>query len=325
MLTRTVPTAYDGCTVEEVLRGLHGASRRCVRRAKARAGGIQIDGEPAWTVARVKAGQRVALAIDDDPATPDTAIAPERGPVCIRYEDEDLVIVDKPGDLVMYPGPGHADGTLLNRMVQWFADEGRPGMPHAVNRIDRGTTGLVVFATSSFAKEQLQRQLHTGAFTREYLALCEGIVPDVSGTITAPIARCEPGRIGFAIDAQGKPAVTHFERLESFALPPAAPGGDDQDPAERSVSLVRLSLDTGRTHQIRLHMAWYGHPLLGDAYYGRASHCIDRPALHSHHLALDHPITRQRIICTSPLPADMRSLVPAELLAAIAQTGSFGM
>ena len=307
MISCTVSPEFDGCTVQEVLRRQLMASLRCVRRAKQRAGGILLDGEVAWTPMRVRAGQTVSFAIDDEFRPGQTGITAQPGPVAVVYRDADVLVVDKPAGQVMYPGPGHADGTLLNYMMQLFLDNGFAGYPHAVNRIDGTTTGLVVFATSSYAKDRLQRQLHTNAFQREYLAICEGELPRCRGVVDEPIARVERGRIGFAVDPAGKPAVTRYCVVGTFELPC---GG-------ARASLVRLRLETGRTHQIRLHMAYLGHPLLGDAFYGMRSKAIGRAALHSYRLALDHPITGCRLSCEAPLPPDMARLLPMELRAGV--------
>lgn len=305
MIECTVPAALDGATVEACLRSVLQASVRCVRRAKRRPGGILLDGCEAWTSAVVQAGQHLALDIADDERPGCTDVPPEPGPVAPVYEDDDLLVLDKPADLVMYPGPGHAGGTLLNFVLQYFLDTGRAGYPHAVNRIDRGTTGLVVFACSGYAGEALQRQLHTRAFARTYLALCAGCL-EGAGTVDAPIARVEAGRIGFAVDPAGKPARTHWRTLGTFALPDGA-----------SATLVRLVLDTGRTHQIRLHMAHLGHPLVGDAFYGTASAHLARAALHSWDLELDHPLTGAHLHLRAPLPDDLAALVPQGLRAQV--------
>lgn len=303
MISCTVSPEYDGCTVQEVLRGQLMASLRCVRRAKRRPGGILLDGREAWTTACVRAGQSVSFAIDDEFRPGQTGIVAQPGRVDVVYRDADVLVVDKPAGQVMYPGPGHADGTLLNHMMQLFLDGGYAGYPHAVNRIDGTTTGLVVFATSSHAKDRLQRQLHTNAFQREYLALCTGMLLQRQGVVDAPIARVEQGRIGFAVDPAGKPAVTRYRAIGTFDLPDGA----------GCATLVRLRLETGRTHQIRLHMASLGHPLLGDAFYGTCSDDIGRAALHSYRLALDHPVTGHRLSCRAPLPPDMARLLPARL------------
>lgn len=309
--TCIVPERLDGHTVETVLRRVLHASTRCIRRAKRREHGIELDGNPAWTVHRVRAGQTVSLRIDDAPDANHEPVLPQPGPVAYAYADADLLVVDKPAGVVMYPGPGHRDGTLLNFMLHEFAASARAGYPHAVNRIDGMTSGLVVFATCAYAKERLSAQLHTPAFERTYLALCEGAFGKAQGTVDAPIGRLKPGSVGFGIDPQGKPARTHYRVLGAFALPDGAPA-----------SLVRLRLETGRTHQIRLHMAHLGHPLLGDRYYGNPSVLIGRAALHSWQLTVTQPVTGERVHCTAPLPPDMARLLPEQLLETVKAEGA---
>ena len=297
-----VDAAHDGLRVYDVLRGQMGISDGCVRRAKHLEGGILLDGEPAYANEHVKAGSRVALAIDA-PGIPgsSTDITPEHAFVSIVYADDDLLVVDKPAGLVMYPSPSHSDGTLANRLAGWLAEQGRCVGLHAVHRLDAGTSGLVVFALHSFAKERLQEQLHTGAFEREYRAICAGVPNPAAGTIDAPIDKLTRNPNTFGVTPDGKRAVTCYEVLEMRA----GSAADAQD----ACSLVRVKLQTGRTHQIRIHLAHVGNPLVGDATYGSPSDRIGRPALHSFRLALVHPVTGARIALEAPMPADMQALL----------------
>ena len=289
-----VDAERDGARLYDVLRTQMGASDGCVRRAKQVEGGLQVDGVPAFANARVRAGQRVVLAIDA-PCMPgsSTDLAPETGEVRVVYADDDVVVVDKPAGLVMYPSPGHASGTLANRVAGWLAAQGRQAGLHAVHRLDAGTSGLVVFAFHSYAKERLQSQLH-GRFTREYLAICEGVPqPDV-GVVDVPVGKLSTSPNVFGVLPGGKRAVTHYRVLE------------DAGSEAGRISLVRLRLETGRTHQIRIHMAHIGHPLVGDATYGKTSALIERPALHSWRMAFAHPVSGERVSCEATLPPDMR-------------------
>ncbi|MDD6651824.1 MAG: RluA family pseudouridine synthase [Eggerthellales bacterium] len=293
----------EGQDVNYVLRTCMGLSHASVRRAKFVQGALTLDGEPCWTVAKVSPGQEVAIAIDDqdvEGAAP--SVAPQE-PVCgllqIAYEDDDLLMVNKPAGLVMYPGPGHPEGTLGNYVMHHLASRGISCGLHPVQRLDQGTSGLVVFATSSLAKDMLQRQLHTQRFQRGYVAVCEGVPSPAEGVIDAPWAQLSSHPNTFGVSAEGKPAVTHYRTLGS------------QD----GVSAVALRLETGRTHQIRIHMAHIGCPLVGDATYGcadsaGAKSAIDRPALHSFHISLRHPFTGEDISVQAPIPPDMQALLP---------------
>ncbi|MDO4400910.1 MAG: RluA family pseudouridine synthase [Coriobacteriia bacterium] len=298
MVCCIVDGARDGARVYDVLRAQLGVSDGCVRRAKHVPGGIQLDGVPVRANAPVRAGQHVALAIDA-PGMPGSAtdMAPQAGAVDVAFCDDDVLVVDKPAGLVMYPSPGHPDGTLANRVAAWLLAQGRQCGLHAVQRLDAGTSGLVVFALHSFAKERLTAQLHTDAFVREYVAVCEGwLKPDV-GSIEAPVGLLSRSPNVFGVTPEGKPALTRFRVMERRSTPAGEP-----------CSIVRLRLETGRTHQIRIHMAHVGHPLVGDDAYGRASSFIARPALHSQRVVFAHPVTGERVACESPLPPDVAAL-----------------
>ena len=299
MVSCIVDGAHDGARVYDVLRMQLGVSDGCVRRAKHVPGGIQLDGAPERANAPVCAGQQVALAIDA-PGMPGsfTDMAPQEGPMEAVYCDDDVLVVDKPAGLVIYPSPGHPDGTLANRVVAWLLAQGRRCGVHAVQRLDAGTSGLVVFALHSFAKERMAAQLHTEAFVREYVAVCEGWLEPDAGFVDVPVGllSCSPNVFGAT--PEGKPAVTRFQVVERGRTPAGEP-----------CSLVRLRLETGRTHQIRIHMAHVGHPLLGDDAYGRASGFIARPALHSQRVSFAHPVTGERVSCEAPLPRDIAALM----------------
>ena len=298
IITCTVDETYDGARVYDVLRSQLGASDGCVRRAKAVDGGLALDGAPAYANARVRAGQRVSLAIDaPGMAGSTTDVAPEAAPVTVAYSDDDLLVIDKPAGLVMYPSPGHSAGTLANRVAGWLAQQGRQTGLHAVHRLDAGTSGLVVFALHSFAKERLQAQLH-GEFVREYLAVCAGWPDADSGVVNVPLGKLSTSPNVFGVVPDGKLAVTHY-RVERRI----------QAPAGQKRALVRLRLETGRTHQIRIHMAHIGHPLVGDAAYGVPCADIGRPALHAHRVALVQPVTGESLDVRSELPGDMARLL----------------
>ena len=299
MVCCIVDGAFDGARVYDVLRAQLGVSDGCVRRAKHVAGGIQLDGVPARANAPVRAGQQVALAIDA-PGMPGSAtdMAPQAGTVDVVHCDDDVLVVDKPAGLVMYPSPGHPDGTLANQVAAWLLAQGRRCGLHAVQRLDAGTSGLVVFALHSFAKERLAAQLHTDAFVREYAAVCEGWMEPDAGTIDVPVGLLSRSPNVFGVTREGKSAVTHYQVVERGRTLVGEP-----------CSLVRLRLETGRTHQIRIHLAHVGHPLVGDDAYGCASSLIARPALHSQQVVFAHPVTGERVACESPLPPDIAALL----------------
>ena len=320
----TVDESCDGMPLWFVLERRLGVSDIGVRRAKRVPGAITLDGAPTRTNIDVRAGQTVGIAIDDE--TLGTAgvegtqgipgaggVEPQDGPLGIVYEDEDIVVLDKPADLVVHPCSGRRDGTLGNFLLGHFRATGRGCGLHPVHRLDQGTTGLIVFATSGYAQARLQAQLERGEFSRTYLAVCTGELGDAGfgdgngstdgtdgapfATIEAPIGRVGYGPLSWAVDEQGKRAVTHYRVL------------GEASSAEGPLSLVELWLETGRTHQIRVHMTHIGHPLLGDAAYGRPSALIGRAALHSWRLRLTQPVTGEPIELEAPLPEDMAGLM----------------
>ena len=280
----------EGRRVDAILRR-HGLSTSAIRRAKRRPHGLLVDGEDIYTSYLLHAGQTVAILCDDKAPSD---ITPNEGPVDILYEDEDLLVVDKPAALAVHPCAGSWEDSLGARLVNYYHTIGLQADFHPVHRLDKGTSGLMVVAKHPAAQHSLTAALHSGAFLREYLALCEGCPSPLSGLIDAPLGRTDYSYIRQEVRPDGKEARTHYEVVER---------------GER-FSLVRLRLETGRTHQIRVHMAYIGHPLVGDFLYGTEDpELISRPALHSAHLELCQPFTGQRLTFDAPLPEDMEGLM----------------
>ena len=283
----------EGKRVDAILRR-HGLSTSAIRRSKRRPHGLLVDGEDIYTSYLVHAGQVVAI-LADDKAPSD--IVPNDGPVNIRYEDDDLLVVDKPPGLAVHPCAGSWDDSLGARLVHYYHKIGLEADFHPVHRLDKGTSGLLVAAKHPHAQERLKLQLHTGAFRRVYLAVCDGVPPAPSGVVDAPIGLAEGSPDRRAVHPGGKPARTHYRVLRVCG----------------PRTLVELELETGRTHQIRVHMAHLGCPLTGDFLYGTENRAlIARPALHSAELELAHPVTGERLRFAAPLPADMAALIPKE-------------
>ena len=291
-LTLTVDEAHGGNKVNTLLRRALNLSAAAVRRAKTIPGGITLDGEPVFTTARALPGQVLSVAVGDSENNP--KIEPAEGPLNIRYEDEDLLILDKAGGVPVHPSQGHHGDTLANFLMAHYARQGLTAAFHPVNRLDRGTSGLMAVAKHAHAHERLQAQLRDGTLVRTYLAICEGIPEPAEGAVDLPIAR-EPGSVlRRMVSPEGAPARTRYRVLETG----------------KGRSLVSLKLDTGRTHQIRVHMARLGCPLAGDFLYGTELPALpDRFALHSASLRLNHPVTGKEIALTSPLPAELYRLL----------------
>jgi len=278
---------------------------------------------------RVKAGQAYAVAVPPPaPAEPE----PQAMALAIAYEDRDLIVIDKPKGLAVHPGPGHATGTLVNALIAHcgasLSGIGGVMRPGIVHRLDKDTTGLMVVAKSDRAHHGLAEQFAShgadGRLRRGYRAIAWGAPERPRGAIDAALARSVANRTKIAVvrAERGRRAVTHYEVLERFGEGKA--GG--KAGAQPVASLLRLALETGRTHQVRVHLAHIGHPLLGDEAYG-AGHkasarrlepaaqaalaALGRQALHAAELAFVHPVTGKRLQFESPLPPDMADLVDA--------------
>ncbi len=283
VLTLIVRPEWEGRTVKSLLRKELGMTEGLIARVKLRETGLRRNGERCRTVDRVRAGDVLAAEVGDGPEARNTA-EPIAVPLRFVWEDEDLAVLDKSAGMVVHGTAGGAP-TMANALAALWG----PEQPfHPVHRLDRGTSGLLVIARSAYVQERLRRILHTEDFRREYLALVSGTVEPERGTVDLPIGR-EPGHLTRRrIDPQGQSARTEY------AVEGVFPGG----------TLLRLRPLTGRTHQLRVHMAALGHPLLGDRLYGGEGD-LDRPALHAARIALRHPVTGERLELTSPLPEDM--------------------
>lgn len=290
----TLPIGADqaGKPVSTLLRRELGLSAAGVRRAKALPGGILLDGAPVFTNAVARQGQVLAADVGD--AAGSEQIAPVPGPLTIVYEDQDLVILDKAGGVPVHPSQGHHGDTLANFLMAHYRDQGLVAAFHPVNRLDRGTSGLMAVAKHAHAHEGLQAQLQAGELRRTYLAVCEGVPVPRRGCVEAPIARAPGSVLKREVSPQGAPARTHYEVLATG----------------RGRALVRLALDTGRTHQIRVHLAHLGCPLVGDFLYGEESPDLPgRFALHSAAIRLRQPVTGVGIALEAGLPAELAALL----------------
>ena len=280
-----------GIRVDTLLRKHLSLSGTVIRRIKWLEDGILVDGQRVNTRFVPQAGQTLSVRLSDPERT--AGIPPVPGPLDIFYEDMDLVVINKAPGVPVHQGPGHYDDTVGNFLLHHYDLEKEPADFHPVHRLDRGTSGLLVVAKHPHAQEQLKHQLHTGAFQRTYLAVCEGTMDPPEGRIELPLGLKPGSLIEQMVRPDGKPAATRYETLRTWD----------------AFSLLRLELETGRTHQIRVHLAHMGHPLAGDFLYGQERPELGRPALHSACLSLLHPISRERLEFHAPLPEDIRALV----------------
>jgi len=288
-MEHVITALEDGRKLRDILRQVMKVSYSAMKSAKWD-GRITLDGVPAPVDSIVREGQIAAIRWKDAPAY---TLRPYTLPLNIPYEDEHLFVIDKPAPLASQSSANHPDDALENAL---YAHLGCPAdfVYRPVNRLDKGTSGLMIVARTPHSQNRLQMLLHSPDFRRVYLAVVEGHLPDKQGMIDAPIGKEETASIRRIVTETGKPSVTHYKVL-------AEKGGR---------SLVRLELQTGRTHQIRVHMSHMGCPVAGDFLYGsELPELPGRFALHSHELYLVHPLTGESLQITSPLPQELTSLL----------------
>jgi 23S rRNA pseudouridine1911/1915/1917 synthase len=291
-----VPAPLAGERIDRALALLTGWTRVDVQALIA-ADAVLVDGRPVIKSRRLEEGEVVEVLAEPEPPGPPVA---QDIPIVERWSDDDVLVVAKPAGLVVHPGAGNPDGTLANALLfhhPEVADVGEPNRPGIVHRLDRDTSGLMLVARTPRAYDALVDALAAHEVERRYLALVWGIPEARVGVIDAPIGRSIRVPTRMAVRQGGKPARTHYEVVEEFP--------------EAGVALLECRLETGRTHQIRVHVAAIGHAVVGDAAYGgqRASLPIERPFLHAAALGFDHPVTGERIEVTEPLPPDLASVL----------------
>ena len=292
ILRVTLTLAQEGMPLLPILRGELGISHTLLKRIKTYPGGIRLDGQPVHVDARARAGAVLEVLLEPATAT-SPGVEPVEGPLDIVYEDEDLLVLNKPAGIPVHPSSGHLRDSLANFAAWHFARRGESLVFRPVNRLDKCTSGLLTVAKSAYVQEHLRRQRESGLLVREYLAVAEGRPAPSQGTVDVPIARLPGSVLRRQVDPAGQRAITHY-RTEA---------------AGASFSLLRLVLDTGRTHQIRVHMAYLGHPLAGDFLYGtEGSGGMTRTALHAAVLRLRQLSTGRPLSFAVPLPADMEAL-----------------
>ena len=291
-MSATVPATLAGRRLDQALALMFPQYSRNRLQAWLKSGHVRIDGAALPAKAVMSGGEKVDLA---PPRAPQAAPRAQRMPLAIVYEDDDLIVIDKPAGLVVHPGAGVPDRTLLNALLAHapaLAAVPRAGIVH---RLDKDTSGLLVVAKNVSAQAQLAAQLATRAMRRIYVALVHGD-PPASGRIDAPIGRDARVRTRMAISRRGREARTSFRVLERYG----------------HAALIECRLDTGRTHQIRVHLQHIRHPLVGDTVYRRGTRhgvSFPRQALHAAELALTHPRTGKVMSWQVRPPADMRQLI----------------
>jgi 23S rRNA pseudouridine1911/1915/1917 synthase len=300
--------AHSGWRLDRALAAAVPTLSRERLKALIRSGAVEAQGERLRDPAtKVRGGERLRVEVPDPSPAHNAA---QNIPLEIAFEDEHLLVVDKPAGLVVHPAAGNIDGTLVNALLHHckgsLSGIGGVARPGIVHRIDKDTSGLLVIAKTDVAHEGLAKQFAAHSVDRRYLAIVSGVPTVSEGAIDASLARSSANRKKIAIvePGRGKRAVTHWKRLKAL----------------KDAALVECKLETGRTHQVRVHMASIGHPLLGDPVYGRAGKAhrklltdlgFQRQALHAAELGFTHPVTNSRLSFASPLPPDMQELLSA--------------
>ena len=327
-------------TARGVLRRTQGVSQRLVRKIKhgegENAGALYINEKPAYFKDRVKAGDEIKLIFPKEKSW----IEPEEIAISVLYEDDDILVLDKQPGIVVHPTNGHRNGTIANGLIFHMMERGEEYKPRFINRLDMGTSGVLLIGKNSYAQDNLSKQNAAGSMEKIYIAVLEGNLEDdlpPSGLIDLPIGLVredEPNRGVIPEEEGGYPSQTEYEIIDVHSKRPIedlrtmtrqshcrklhlemsqeesrqiGDGSLLEHPSE-FLSVVRIKLITGRTHQIRVHFSHFGHPLLGDQLYGNPSPFIERQALHAAEISFAHPVSGQEMKITAPMPEDIASL-----------------
>ena len=285
ILHYTITNREEGKEILSFLRE-KGFSKNILSSMKTISDAILLNREKAFGRTKLKEGDFLRIRIPETETSPH--IVPSEIPLSILYEDEDILIVNKPANTPIHPSQGNYENTLANAAAWYFQQKDQPFVYRCINRLDRDTTGALILAKNALSAALLGNQMQKRQIRRTYLALSEGMTPE-KGTVSAPIAREADSVITRTVDFErGERAVTHFERL-AFS---------------NDLSLLELHLETGRTHQIRVHLKYLGFPIPGDYLYNPHYEKISRQALHSYQLDFSHPITGKPLTFTAPVPED---------------------
>ncbi|MBR2787068.1 MAG: RluA family pseudouridine synthase [Clostridia bacterium] len=276
--------------IKHVLKSKLEISDRLLLKLKSNSN-ILLNGKIANVKETVKANDIIEVILDyyED----NSNIVPTKMNLSIIYEDDSLLIINKPAGFPIHPSMLHFEDSISNGVKYYFDKINLCKKIRPVNRLDKDTSGIVIFAKNEYIQEALIKQMKSHTFIKEYIAICEGKLPNNSGTITAPIARKPDSIIERCVNEFGDTAVTHYKTLSY----------------NNEFSVVHFTLETGRTHQIRVHTAYIGNPIIGDTLYGHESSLIARQALHSYKVTFIHPITHNKMQLTAPLFPDMEVLI----------------
>lgn len=291
-LSYTVKDKDTYSTVKEVLKAYFQVSDRLLLKLK-KNNKIFLNDELTNINSSVKTNDIISFVLDfiED----NSNIIPTKMDLNILYEDKSYIVLNKPAGIPVHPSMDHYEDSLSNGLKYYFEKNNLKRKIRPINRLDKNTSGLVMFAKNEYIQESLIKEMKNNIFYKEYIAICEGKFNKTSGVINYPIARKENSIIERCVNINGDPAITRYEVIEYNK--------------EGNYSIVKCILETGRTHQIRVHMSYIGHPILGDTLYGHQSNLIDRQALHSYMISFIHPINKNRVTYTAPLYNDMKKLI----------------
>lgn len=284
----------QGLELKEVLYDKMQLSSRLVRKLK-RKKNILVNGKKIPFHAKLRKGDRVQVIMEEEP----NQFEAENIPIEVVYEDMDLLILNKEPGIVVHPTKGHPTGTLANALVYYMQQRQEKFKIRFVNRLDRDTSGLIIVAKNPFAQQELSKQMQANAVEKIYLAVVQGHIQEDQGTIEAPIGRPDPDDICRRVCEEGQPSITHYQVIDRL---------------KQNATVIKVKLETGRTHQIRVHMAYIGHPLIGDSLYGEGEGLIGRQALHAQTLIFSQPRTHERIEVTVGVPKDIEQLITQLIL-----------
>lgn len=285
-----ISNEWNGCTIQAYLKAL-GYTKQSLVDLKKMPENVLVNGE--WKFLDYKLKENDILIVNINETGKSEKIVPVKLPFIIVYEDEDIVVVNKPADMPIHPSLNNYDNTLGNAAAYYFQNKGEDFVFRCINRLDRDTSGLTILAKHQVASGILYDQMKDRLIHRKYVAFVENDIIDDEGTIDAPIARKEGSTIERVVDFEhGERAVTHYHVIER----------------KPNMAKLLLNLDTGRTHQIRVHMKYIGHPLIGDWLYNPNNKQLNRQALHSYELDFIHPITRKKMHFITDYPEDMKNI-----------------
>lgn len=287
MMEWVMDESQQGTLIRTFLQETGGFSKRLLIKAKSPAGIISVNGEKKTVRYVLQTGDVLQVKLPQEVIA--ERMQKEALPLHIVYEDDSFLVIDKPAGMATIPSRHHPTGTIANGLLHYYAEKKLPYTVHIVTRLDRDTSGLLLVAKHQYSHSRLAALQKVQQIDRTYVAIVHGVPEKTAGVIDAPIGRKAGSIIERVVTPEGQHAKTHYKLKEQYA----------------SSSLLELTLETGRTHQIRVHMAFLGHPLLGDDLYGGEKQAISRQALHSSKLVFPHPETGEKMSFTSPLPAEM--------------------